>query len=109
MSDYPSEEALKQIEEWPHDDLHGLFDLMRENWHFREWGWDELERDAVEGEALFGKGRYRVLHISTGGWSGNESLISALRRNLVAWSVTWVAARRGGHFVFEIPLKKEKA
>jgi hypothetical protein len=47
--------------------------------------------------------RGRRWSISTGGWSGNESLIEALQRNHIFWSLCWMKSERGGHFVFEVP------
>ena len=47
----------------------------------------------------------RLLHlfrISTGGWSGNESIIRAMERNGMMWHLNWVQSRRGGHYIFEI-------
>lgn len=44
-----------------------------------------------------------VYRVSTGGWSGNESLIEALQENKVFWLLCWRLIRRGGHFEFELP------
>jgi len=38
--------------------------------------------------------------VSTGGWSGNEELIGAMRMNFILWSQWWWSSRRGGHYVF---------
>ena len=44
---------------------------------------------------------HRTWHVSTGGWSGHEDVISALRDNLMFWMLSWVSSTRGGHYVFE--------
>lgn len=46
------------------------------------------------------KGR-RLWRISTGGWSGHESLLSALERNSMFMVLCFHSLRRGGHYVFE--------
>lgn len=90
MSDYPSEETLKQIEKWDGkpDDLVRLI--------VQEWHWPERAKEVRPGVWTF----------STGGWSGNESLISALYRSVVwhflAWNSIYV---QGGLLV--IALSKE--
>lgn len=53
-------------------------------------------------ERLFGKSVARI-HFSTGGWSGAESLMSLIERrvDLSYFMESW---RRGGHYVFEVPI-----
>lgn len=41
-----------------------------------------------------------VLQMSTGGWSGNESVIEAMMANSLFWATHWLSTRRGGHYVF---------
>lgn len=38
---------------------------------------------------------------STGGWSGNESIIGAMQKNRMVWNFLWEQSRRGGHYVFD--------
>lgn len=42
----------------------------------------------------------RNARVSTGGWSGNEDVISALQRNEIFWAIFWEESRRGGHYIF---------
>ena len=87
---YPTDDTIKAIAEWPYKDeggFEGLLDFVASAWHWpRYW--------SREG---------RTIHASTGGWSGNESIIAALEENRVFWWMCWQQSRRGGHFVFEIP------
>ena len=43
-----------------------------------------------------------IWHISTGGWSGNEDIIEAMKKNFWFWMACWVQSRRGGHYIFEV-------
>lgn len=95
---YPSDAELDRIKHWPldrEDPAAGwmrLFNYINERWWMPEWGWQQKDTKAR-----------RALNISTGGWSGNESLLSALSENLLAWAMTWQSSRRGGHHRFIIP------
>lgn len=84
---YPTEEALTRIAKWPHTDLRGMLDFVRELWRYTNF-WAE------EGEDR--------LSISTGGWSGNESLIAAMQGNRMFWIMCWHQSTRGGHYTFDL-------
>ncbi len=91
---YPTEETLKAINEWDFRDLHGLFEYIEAAWEYSDTAWEWIDE--------------RTIECSTCGWSGNESLISALCDNTLAWALSWHSSRRGGHYRFEfIPLKEE--
>lgn len=96
---YPTEAALARIQNWPinnmDSDIQSLFDFIRSCAWEEHGSWHER---IVRDRGL----RFNRITVSTGGWSGNESLISALERNVVAWSLTWQSSKRGGHFVFEV-------
>lgn len=99
---YPTEEELKRITEWPYTDFLGWFAFIKSCWWAADWGWSE--RDVKE-EPRQLTHRY---HISTGGWSGNESIIQAMHDNRWAWGFSWLSSRRGGHFEFEHPGKTDE-
>lgn len=85
---YPDEDELRRIREWPHEGgFPGLMDFVRERWAYADWGW------TVDGET-------KTYRISTGGWSGNESLVEALQENTMFWTLCWESSRRGGHYEF---------
>jgi hypothetical protein len=90
--DYPSDESLEFIKKF--DCLkYGclpLLEFIEQIWWASEWGY-----------CLKGK-RVKRLYLSTGGWSGNEEIISALHDNFMFWSMCWKQSRRGGHYIFEI-------
>ncbi|KKL86890.1 hypothetical protein LCGC14_1940210 [marine sediment metagenome] len=87
---YPDEASLEAIEHYDYveNGIEGLLSLIKENWHFLEWGYSRTPSR---------------LYLSTGGWSGNESVIGAMRMNFLFWSLHWMRSRRGGHYVFEVP------
>lgn len=99
-SEYPDAEELHQIETWPDHDPLGWFAFIRQHWWASDWGWHEYDR-TIHG--VFS----RVYHVSTGGWSGNEDRIGAMRRHWNLWYQTWERSRRGGHYRFIVPLSMD--
>jgi len=106
---YPSEAALDRVRTWPDDDPRGWLAFVRSLWWAADWGWSESEDD--EGHW------YRF---STGGWSGNESLVSAMQKTMTAeeqypewlrtmfglWARHWYSSRRGGHYELLVPAQR---
>lgn len=82
---YPSDETLEEIKNADCQDFHKFMEMIEPHWEFADWGW---RRD---GEVYF---------ISTGGWSGNEDIIQAMKENMIFWMMYWANSRRGGHYVF---------
>lgn len=84
---YPTEEALKFIEEYDidKDGPEGLISFIREVWYLPDWGFIR------DGDSL---------ELHTAGWSGNESIIKALQESWF-WVVCWESSRRGGHYYFD--------
>jgi hypothetical protein len=86
---YPTEELLETIRNWPwQQGFNGLMELVKRNWN-----WSDM---------MFCK-EEDTYSISTGGWSGNESLVHAMQENQMFWGLCWVSSRRGGHYEFEVP------
>ena len=99
---YPTDLALTLIEEAnpfeknPHD----LMAFVKRLWQYDDWGWSEKKK-----KDYFGK-KVIIYSISTGGWSGNESLIHALKNNKnFFWTLYWQESKAGGHYKFKIPKK----
>lgn len=102
--DYPTEETLERIRTWPLDslaDFEAGMDFAGAAWSYpqywaKERGW--LDPETGTRPCL----RYMF---STGGWSGNESIVNAIEANTLfqiigAWS--W---RRGGHYEYRFPME----
>ena len=94
---YPTELACERIAAWHWSDKAGWFEFIKNLWHLQDWGWSERNEPHgwKDGETV------KRVHISTAGWSGNESLIRAMQENVMLWGITWVQSRRGGHYIFE--------
>ena len=79
---YPTDETLDKIKNWDPVDFHGLMEFIQKLWKYHDYF--ELEGNTAR--------------VSTGGWSGNESLLDAIP---TIWKLfhkySW---RRGGHYVF---------
>jgi hypothetical protein len=86
MNDYPSESDLQRIRDWPHDDLLAMIDFIAGIWH-----WEDYFKRGVD-----------IVITHTGGWSGNEDIISAMEDNKVFWCMCWQSSERGGKHVFDI-------
>jgi len=100
---YPTEEVLEYIERWHWSDAKAMFEYIQKIWVYADFGyWREeiVSKDDYNGmEYNEPKHRY---YISTAGWSGNESIIGAMKENTMLWSLNWVQSRRGGHYIFEL-------
>lgn len=86
---YPTAADLREIREWDCTTREDQLELMRrvcELWH-----WTSLASNDAGSMSL-----------STGGWSGNESIIEALEANAWFWKLCFVSSQRGGHYVFEV-------
>lgn len=93
---YPSDELLEAIPYWtgtPRELVeHVLTDVFR--------GYGGVK---VTDEIDFADRPVKKLRLVTGGWSGNESMISALKESFF-WTAWWESSQRGGAYTFEIPM-----
>jgi hypothetical protein len=104
---YPTEPALNYIKNWSFDFIHGEFitgayfhdETLLENlitylqaiWYYS---------DAV----VYEDG---LLELYTGGWSGNEEVISVLKHTTL-WTMKHKISQAGGHYYFRIDGDSEK-
>lgn len=96
MKKYPTEHGLKAIETWDFEkqSVKDFLKLIRDAWNWADVGFYKLR----------GK-RVLRLELHTGGWSGNEDVIEAMRNNWMFWLLCWKKSVRGGHYYFEIRVK----
>lgn len=98
---YPTEEALDKIARWPYTDgWTELLAFVRELWAYNEF-WRE-EKNVTTIDMPNYKIVADVYKVSTAGWSGNESIISALQKNWLFWMFCWEQSNRGGHYIFHV-------
>lgn len=98
---YPTDETLETIATW--DDFSS--DGYREWIEYVKlaWYWNDLvfvgesENLMIRQINEMLKRGYKVTKLSTGGWSGNESIIRAMKKN-VFWMTKFLNHRAGGHY-----------
>ena len=111
MSDsdgYPDEEDLDHIKQWEPCTTEGLLSLFR---FIQGLWWPDDHYFIIDkriSKDRISKARYRRVVIHTVGWSGNESLMSALQDNWIAWTLTWEQSNRGGHYILHVPIFPEE-
>lgn len=102
---YPTDETLKRIETWPIvtlEDAYRAMDFAGRAWSYPDrWKCQPRWRSQSRFDL---KRLVRRYVFSTGGWSGNESVVGAIEANtmlqmLGAWS--W---RRGGHYEYRFTI-----
>lgn len=90
---YPTEEWIDFIGKYTPDEslpLLKFLELLSEGW-------------AMTGFVLHRKYKgKRKLELHTGGWSGNEEIISAILANVELTQMRYVMWKTGGHHYFEI-------
>lgn len=90
---YPTDETLLEIERFPHEEgPYAFLEFVQEAWS--SYG-------VIKGILKEDKTRIEFV---TGGWSGNEMIMSSIQAN-VFYPLYWQSSHRGGLHVFEIPLK----
>lgn len=101
MNEYPTEEELDRIRNWDGYNWNDLIDFIHDIWwpQGAPYGWNE-----EPGKSVLPRKNPRRIRMSTGGWSGNEEIIDALRHASggMFWAVCWVSSVRGGHYAFEV-------
>lgn len=88
--DYPTEDELADLRDWPMQTPGECRAVLSAT--ARLWWPNPVDIDDNSEVTLV-----------TGGWSGNEDLIVALRDNHVFWSLCWYSSNRAGVHVFRLP------
>jgi hypothetical protein len=99
--DYPTDEELERLEKWPYQDAAGALEFAASLWHWPDWVTRDIS--AHEAAVLHANQEDRFMRFATGGWSGNESIIGALRDNHMVSALTWRLTARGGLHIYQLP------
>lgn len=82
---------MEEIVSWDISKTNLLVEKLFDIWAYKNYISKECKNDTT-----------LILRLSTAGWSGNEEIIKALKRNRIFWSMFWAKSERGGHYTFEI-------
>lgn len=91
---YPSKETLAFISNNGYDGAIFSFAEKAYNKHYGSW---KLIKHYKQNLLVFEK-PYTALRITTGGYSGNESIIKALKEGCI-WRYAWEASFKGGLYI----------
>lgn len=101
--EYPTEETLATLAAWSIADPSGCLDFAVKCWHWPDGVSHELR--PAEREIVHADEGDRFVRFATGGWSGNEDVIAALKSNIMVRALCWRLSARGGLHIFEYPKK----
>jgi hypothetical protein len=87
---YPTDYALEKIEKWKinihPEDFISLMELIKSIWYYPDYIKENTKEHA-----------YTLI---TGGWSGNEDIIYAMKQNTLLHCFYWYSSERGGAHVY---------
>ena len=86
-----------EIQNWDIKDAHNLIERLRDIWQYKNCFIENWELDSIHKESPV-----LILELHTGGRSGNEDIIAALRGHKFFWLMWWYKTERGGHYYFEV-------
>jgi hypothetical protein len=102
--EYPTDAALQRLEVWPYRDAAGALDFVKAIWHWPDFASHDIS--AHEAAILHANPGEKYLRLATGGWSGNESIVHALDRNVMIHAIAWRLRAFGGLHIYQYPNPK---
>ena len=102
-SGYPTGRTCTRLKKWPHEDVLGALKFMQAAWYYPEMVSNELTPE--EAKVVHADDGDLYFRFATGGWSGNEELISAFEANQMCMALSWCASIRGGLYIFRVTKK----
>ena len=101
---YPTERTLHVIQHWPYREARACLEFCARAWRWPDWVGRELEPE--EALVVHADEGDEFMRFATGGWSGNEDIIAALRRNRMIQAIAWRLTSRGGLHIYTMPKVK---
>lgn len=86
---YPGDDDLARLRVWDMADPMGWLAYARTLWWAPERGWPSEDFSGA-------------VHVSTGGWSGNEEIVTAMQANAL-WGACFLRYTAGGHYDLCLP------
>jgi hypothetical protein len=87
---YPTDYAIEKIETWKIDGkletYISLMDFIKSLWRYPDYILEDPEN--------------HVYTLITGGWSGNEQIVYAMKQNMLLNCFYWFSSERGGKHVY---------
>lgn len=87
-----TDETFNTIKTWDIEKGWGNLITFLEECYDTNYGRFEIDRES------------NLLKITTGGWSSNEIVISAMKENIIFWALHWELSKRGGYYEFSLPM-----
>ena len=113
MGDYPTEKDLKFLRDYDLAKLpvKPLIEFIQSIWWYPEGielreRKDDFKSIKDTNDKVGSYQRYKVIHMHTIGWSGNEDIMAALEKNEWFFCFFWESSKRGGHYCFEINMEE---
>lgn len=104
---YPTDYTLERIKTWPVEtfaDMHAAMDFAGRAWSYPD-RWERIDEPDPDHFDRTGLPRFIVRYVfSTGGWSGNESIVGAIEANQTLQMIGAWAWQRGGHYEYRFPV-----
>lgn len=100
MNRYPTDNELEYIQKFEVIGPERQMELFKYIYNIWEYG-----NISISPQKIKDRGDGTVWYtLITGGWSGNEEIIDAMKANLVFWARTWESSDRSGKHVFSVKL-----
>lgn len=96
--EYPSDAAIERIKAFDVMQTNEALDFVASIWHWPDFGVSH-ELRPHERECVHADEGEKFLRLATGGWSGNEEIVSAFDESMASFG-TWCMSTSGGLHIY---------